>query len=119
MILFFLIAILSFVVQLFLPWWSLAVVSFGSAFFWGKKAVQSFFAGLLANGLVWLLMAVFIHFTRGDIMTNRISQLLNLPSSSILYLVAFLVAGLVGGLAGVSGYYLKSIVNPAKQVGAS
>ena len=110
MILFFLIAILSFLLQLFLPWWSLAIASFGCAYSFGKKATQSFFAGLLGCGIVWLLMALFIHFSNGDLMTNRIGELLKLPSSSILYAASFLVAGIVGGLAAVSGYYLKAIV---------
>ncbi|MFI5135694.1 MAG: hypothetical protein ACHQD9_07565 [Chitinophagales bacterium] len=119
MFLFFLIAILSFLFQLFLPWWSLAIVAFGCAFFLGRKSVKSFSAGFLASGIVWLLMALFIHFTKGDLMTNRISQLLSLPSSWLLYLITFLIAGIIGGLAAVSGFYLKSIVSDRRISSAS
>ena len=118
MLLFFLIAILSFLFQLFLPWWSLAIVAFGCSYFVGKKAAQTFFAGFLACGMVWLLMALFIHFSKGDLMTDRIAELLSLPSSSILYVAAFLIAGIVGGLAAVSGYYLKSAMNERKSISA-
>ncbi len=110
MMLFFLIAILSFLVQLFLPWWSLAVVAFGCSFFLGRKATLTFFTGMLASGLVWLIMALYIHFTHGDIMTDKIAALLALPSSFILYPASFIIAGIVGGLSAVSGFYLRSIV---------
>ena len=114
MLLFLLIAILSFLSQLFLPWWSLAIVSFGCSYFLGKKSVQTFFTGFFACGIVWLVMAIFIHFSKGNLMTNRIAELLSLPSSSILYVASFLIAGIVGGLAAVSGFYLKSIVRQNK-----
>ena len=118
MILFLLIAILSFLAQLFLPWWSLAIVAFVCSFFLGKKATQSFIIGSLACGLVWLVMALFIHFSRGDLMTNRAAELFSLSSSWILYPVTFLIAGIVGGLAAVSGYYLKSAMNERKSISA-
>src|ERR1044071_6758395 len=114
MLLFFLIALLSFLIQLFLPWWSLAIVAFGCSFFLGKKAAQTFLIGFLACGLVWLLIALFIHFAKGDLMTNRIAVLLSLPSSWLLYLISFLIAGIVGGLAAASGFYLKMILRGKK-----
>jgi hypothetical protein len=114
MLLFFLIAILSFLTQLFLPWWSLAIVAFGCSFFLGKKAAQTFLIGFLACGLVWLLMALFIHFSKGDVMTDRIAVLLSLPSSWLLYLISFLIAGIVGGLAALSGFYLRMIMKDKK-----
>lgn len=116
MFLFFLIAVLSFLIQLFLPWWTMAIVAFSGAFFYGKKAALTFAAGLLACGVVWLLMALYIHFTHGDLMTDRIAVLLKLPASWILFPVSFFIAGIVGGLAAVSGYYLKTIVNDRKKV---
>jgi hypothetical protein len=116
MMLFFLIAILSFLVQLFLPWWSLAVVAFACSFMLGRKAATTFFTGMLASGLVWLIMALYIHFTRGDLMTDKMAVLLALPSSLILYLASFFIAGIEGGLAAISGFYLRSIVRDRKPV---
>lgn len=116
MILFLAIAFVSLLLQLFLPWWSLAIAAFACSFFLGKRAAASFSAGLLGCGLVWLLMALYVHFTKGDIMTDRIAMLLNLPSSWILFASVFLISGIVGGLAALSGYYLKAILRPGNPV---
>jgi len=110
MILFFLIAVFSFFLQLFLPWWSMTIVAFAISFLLGKKLWPVFFSSFFACGIVWLLMAVYIHFTNGDIMTNRIAQLLSLSSSVMLYVGAFLTSGIVGGIAGLAGFFLKEIL---------
>lgn len=115
MLLFFLIAVLSFLLQFFLPWWTLAIVAFGCAFFLGKKSVPSFLSGFFGCGIVWLLMSLFIHFTKGDVMTNRIVELISLPDSWIIYFITFLVAAIVGGLASISGFYLKMIISSKKE----
>ena len=116
MILFLIIAALSFFVQFFLPWWSMAVVAFAAAFLLGKKAMHVFLAAFSGCGLVWLLLAVYIHFTRGDLMTNRIAVLLSLHGTLILYAGTFLVAAIVGGMAGLAGFYLREIFRPKKLI---
>ena len=110
MILFFLIAVFSFLLQLFLPWWSMTIAAFVISFLLGKKLWTVFFSAFLACGIVWLLMAVYIHFTKGDIMTSRIAELLSLSSSVMLYVGAFLTAGIVGGIAALAGFFLKEIL---------
>ena len=115
MILFFLIAVLSFVAQLFLPWWSMVIIAFVSSFFFGRNLRQSFFLPFLACGIVWLLMAATIHFTRGDLMTGRISQLLSLASPILIYLMTFLIAAIAGGVAGFAGYSLKILTRSSTQ----
>ena len=115
MILFFIIAVLSFVVQLFLPWWSMIIVAFGAAFFAGRKAGSSFLGGMLGCGIVWLLMSIFISVTKGDLMNGKIAELLQLPSPFLLFLVSFLIAGIIGGVAALSGFFLRAIVFPRSE----
>ncbi len=111
MLLFLLIAVLSFLVQLFLPWWSMMIVAFALSFLLGKKTAQVFIAAFSACAIVWLLMEIFIHATRGDLMTNRIAELLSLPASVLLYIATFVIAGVVGGVAALAGFFLKEIFN--------
>src|SRR5438105_9927251 len=99
MVLFFLIAIFSFLAQLVLPWWSMAAVAFAISFLLGKKSSSTFIFSFLACGIIWLLMAIYLHITRGDLMTNRIASLFSLHGSLMLYIGAFLIAGIVGGIA--------------------
>ena len=92
MMLFFLITIFSFLLQLFLPWWSMAIAAFVISFLLGKKPWQVFLAAFFACGIVWLLMALYTHFMKGDLMTNRIAGLLFLHGSLVLYIGVFLIA---------------------------
>jgi len=110
MMLFFLIAVFSFLIQLLLPWWSMAIAAFIVSFGIGKKPLSTFLSGFCACGLVWLLYALFIHFTKGDLMTERIAQLFTLPSSWLLYLITLLLAAIIGGFASWSGLSLKHLL---------
>ncbi|HYV94326.1 MAG TPA: hypothetical protein VE978_21305 [Chitinophagales bacterium] len=116
MMLFFLITIFSFLLQLFLPWWSMAIAAFVISFLLGKKPWQVFLAAFFACGIVWLLMALYTHFMKGDLMTNRIAGLLFLHGSLVLYIGVFLIAAIVGGFAALTGFYLKEIFKPKKLI---
>lgn len=106
-ILFLLIALLSGLLQLWLPWWSMILVAAGMSFLMGKTFLQTFLAGFFACGLVWLVYAVIITAANGSIMTDRIAILFSLPASWMLYVVSFLVAAIGGGLGAWLGYSLK------------
>jgi hypothetical protein len=122
MMLFLLIAIVSFLLQLFLPWWSMALAAFAISFLLapraphgGKKSLHVFFTAFFACGIVWLIMAFYIHFTKGDLMTNRIAELISLKGNSTLYIGTFLIAAIVGGFAALAGFYLKEIFQTTNQ----
>lgn len=116
MLLFLLIAIFSFLAQMILPWWSLAIVAFVLAFLLGKKSSKTFLSAFFGCGIVWLIMALYSHFAKGDLMTNRIASLLSLNGTVMLYVGSFLIAAVVGGLAALSGFYLREISKPKKLI---
>ncbi|MEO6167206.1 MAG: hypothetical protein ABIO46_13650 [Chitinophagales bacterium] len=109
MILFLLIALLSALLQLWLPWWSMMTAAILLSFFLGKNFRHAFFAGFFACGMVWLIYALAISFTAGNLMTDRIAVLFSLPASALLWLVSFLVAAIGGGIGAWLGYSLKKI----------
>ncbi len=111
------IAVLSFVAQLLLPWWSLALVAAGTCSWLGQKAGQSFGQAFIGAALVWAGYALLIHFQTAGIMTSRMNQLIFKSGSpaGILLLVPF-VAGLVAGLAGLAGYYIRQAMAPSQQI---
>ena len=102
------IAVLSLLAQLFLPWWSLAVVAFLVCFWRSPSAGRAFLQGFAGVALVWLIYAVIIHAQTDGVFTGRMSELLFKTNSAALPLLATAVlGGLVGGLAGLSGYLVK------------
>lgn len=103
-----LIAILSLLAQLFLPWWSLSIVAFGVCFWRSQRAGGAFLQGFAGVALVWLLYAVILHSRTDGVFTGRMSELLFKTNTTVLpLLVVTLLSGLVGGLAGLSGFFVK------------
>ncbi|ADB41624.1 hypothetical protein [Spirosoma linguale] len=103
-----LIAILSLLAQLFLPWWSLAIVAFGICFWRSQRAGGAFLQGFVGVAIVWLLYAGLLHAQTDGVFTGRMSELLFKTNTTVLpLLVVTLLGGLVGGLAGLSGFLVK------------
>ena len=91
--------LISFLLQNFLPWWTMAVVSFALGYFFGNKGFISFCAGFLGVGLLWLGMSLFIDVSTHSILTEKINKLLPLN----VFVLTTMIGGLVGGLASLTG----------------
>jgi len=105
-----LIALLSFAVGLYLPWWSLALVAFLVAILIHQRAGKSFLTGFLALFFLWGIMAFVIDQQNQQILSAKVSQMLPLGGSGIaLILVTGLIGGLVAGFAAMSGSYLRTV----------
>lgn len=103
-----LIAVISLLTQLVLPWWSLAVVAFGVCYWRSPSAGRAFLSGFAGVALVWLAYALLVHVRTDGIFTGRMSLLLFKVDNAILpLLVTAVLGGLVGGLAGISGFYVR------------
>lgn len=107
---FFLIAILSFLLQFFLPWWIIALVAFSVAFWKASSGGKAFLSGFLAIVLVWTIMASSIHIRTDGILSDRIAALFNLPSSILLIIITAFIGGLVGGMAALSGFFVRKLL---------
>ena len=105
-----LIALLSFALGLYLPWWSLAIVAFIVAALIHQHAGKSFLSGFLALFLLWGILAFIIDQKNQHILSHKISSLFSLGEGSmLLILVTGLIGGLVAGLAAMSGSYLRTL----------
>jgi hypothetical protein len=91
-----------------MPWWIIALVSFGLAFWKALNAQNAFIAGFAGIALGWLGYSVFIHLRTEGILTERIANVLPLHNSFLLILVTVLMGGLVGGMAALAGYYCRN-----------
>ncbi len=104
-----LIALLSFVCGLFLPWWAFALVAFLVSALIPLRPLAAFFAGFLAIFLLWGGMAWGIDWMNNSILSAKIAAILPLGGSVIaLILVTAFVGALVGGGAAVTGSFIKA-----------
>jgi hypothetical protein len=105
-----LIAALSFLAGLFLPWWSIAIAAFLVAALIPQSTGSGFLSGFLGIFLLWGLLAFWIDVKNNSLLSHKIAQLFPLGGNSILLiLVTALVGALVGGFAGMSGSALRPV----------
>ncbi|GAB4026030.1 hypothetical protein [Spirosoma koreense] len=103
-----LIAVLSLLVQLILPWWSLAIVAFLVCLWRSPAAATAFLYGFTGIALVWLGYALLIHLKTAGILTGRMSELIAKTHSDLIpLLITTILGGVVGGLAGLSGFLVR------------
>jgi hypothetical protein len=98
------ILIVAFVLELFMPWWSIAIAAFAAGY--ALKSKANFTAGLLGIGLLWLIKAWLLDFASAAPLTERVAAIFSL-NKPLLMLVTALIGGLVGGFAAMTGALLK------------
>lgn len=102
-----LILITSFLLNLFLPWWSIAIPGLIFGYWFNLKAMPSFGWGFLALFLLWGGQALYIHLSNDAILSSRIAEMLSLGSPILVVVITGLLGGLVSGLATLTGALVK------------
>lgn len=104
----FSLALLSFIVGLYAPWWSIALVSFAVSLCISQRPGASFLSGFMGIFLLWLMMALFINTANGSILANRIGGMLGVGEKPVLLaLITALVGGLVAAFAALTASYIR------------
>jgi hypothetical protein len=97
--------VLSFILQYYLPWWTMALGALAIGYVVKNKGYASFLAGFLGVGFLWLGMALFVDVATHSILTEKVNQLLPVNA----FLLTALVGGLVGGFAALTGSLLSEM----------
>ncbi len=98
------IIVVAFVLELFLPWWSIAVAAFAGGLIFNSKA--NFLAGFIAIAFLWTVKALLIESNAAATLTDRVASIFML-NKPLLFLVMALIGGLVGGFAAMTGAALQ------------
>jgi hypothetical protein len=102
-----LIAVLSFICGLYLPWWGFALAACLVSALIPQPPSRAFLSGFLALFLLWGGLALFIDTTNESILSKKIAFILPLEGNSLLLiLVTGLIGALVGGGAALAGSYI-------------
>lgn len=96
--------VICYVLQSFLPWWTMAVGAFTVAYLLGNKGFPSFAAGFLGVGLLWIGFAFYVDVLTNSILTEKINRLLPVNS----FVLTLMIGGLVGGFASLTGSLIRS-----------
>ncbi len=93
----------AFLLNLFLPWWSIAIPGLIFGYIFNKKAFTSFGWGFLALFLLWGGQALYIHIANDGILSTRIAEMLSVGSPILVILITAILGGMVSGLATLTG----------------
>ena len=98
---------LCFLLQYFLPWWTLVIGAMLGGYLFGNKGWVSFLSGLTAVGLLWFATAMFIDIQTQSILTEKVARLFPTKTPGLLFLLTSLIGGLPAGFAALTGSLLK------------
>lgn len=98
------IAALALILEMLLPWWSIAIAAFIGGLTLNTRA--NFLAGFLGIGLLWLAFALMMDVTSAAPLAERVSKVLFI-NKPLLMLATMLIGGLVGGFAAMAGGALR------------
>jgi hypothetical protein len=100
-----LIIVIAYVLELFLPWYSIAIAAFIIGY--AVRSRVSFLTGFVAIALLWSFKAMLIDYTSASDLADRVAQIFPVKQKIYLYLVMALLGGLVGGFAAMAGAALQ------------
>ncbi|MEM7110353.1 MAG: hypothetical protein AAF519_19150 [Bacteroidota bacterium] len=113
-----LIASISALGQLFLPFWSVAMVAFLIGFVIEGNGFSSFLSGFLGVGLLWATVALIIDVQTASLLSGKIASVLPFAGSvPLLILVTVLIGAVVGGFGALSGNMFRALFRKQKRTG--
>jgi hypothetical protein len=102
---FIIIFILAYLLELFLPWYSIALAAFIGGL---VNSRFNFFAGFLAVALLWTIKAGLIEAASSSDLADRVALIFPVKQKALLYIVMAVLGGIVGGFAAMAGSALRS-----------
>lgn len=103
MLLAVLVLITAFLLNLFLPWWCIAIPGLIFGYLFKENAAISFVWGFLALFLLWGGQSLYVHIANDGILSGRIADMLGVGSPLVVVLITAVLGGAVSGLATMTG----------------
>lgn len=92
-----------------LPWWYLLALGVLLGALLAQTTWKALLAGFAAGVLVWLTASFVQYFSNGEVITQRMTELIGLGSSSLLFVLTTFLGGLTTALGSWSGAHLRKV----------
>ncbi|WP_432713283.1 hypothetical protein [Pedobacter sp.] len=107
---FLIILIVSFLLQLVAPWWVVVIISFVTCAFVGKTAKVSLWSPFLAILLLWLGMALYKSIPNEHLLATRVGEMLMVKSWMLILILTGIMGGFAAAVSGFCGYHFRRAI---------
>ena len=107
---FLVILVASFLLQLILPWWVIVIISFATCGLIGKTAKLSLWQPFFAILLLWTGVALYKSLPNHNLLVSRIAEMFGLHAWWLILAVSALLGGFVAAVSGYCGYQFRKAV---------
>ncbi|MCX2431298.1 MULTISPECIES: hypothetical protein [unclassified Pedobacter] len=104
---FIVIVIICFFLQMIAPWWVIIVVAFATCGIIGKTGKIAFWHSFFAIGLLWIGYSLFKSLPNDNLLASRVAVMTGVKLWWVLLLVTGILSGLVAGISGYCGYQFR------------
>ena len=102
--------ILSFIAQLFLPWWVISILSFIVCYAVNPGKFLAFSGSMMAIFILWAVKAYVSEFNFDESISGLLGKILGNVSSNAVFFLTGLTGGLIAGLSGLLGTWTRDII---------
>ena len=106
-----LILIFGFLIQSFLPWWSILLVTGILALFFQLSTTQRFMAGFIGVFLLWGGYALYLNMQNNGILAEKMGMLFGGLGGMTLVLITAIMGGLFGGLGAMTSSFGSDLLS--------
>lgn len=111
---FIIIIILSFLLQLVLPWWIIVIISFVTCGLIGKTGKIALWAPFFAILLLWTGMALFKSMPNNNVLAMRVAVMFGVQSWWLILVLSALLGAFTAAISGYCGYHFRKAVLVSK-----
>ena len=109
---FLIILIVSFLLQLFAPWWVVVFISFITCAVLAKTGKSALWHPFLAILLLWAGMALWKSVPNEHLLANRVADMLMVKSWILILCLTAILGGFVAAISGFCGYHFRKALQP-------
>jgi len=107
---FLVILIASFLLQMVLPWWIILIISFATCGLIGKTGKLSIWSPFFAILLLWTGMALFKSLPNHNLLAGRVAEMFGLQAWWIILVLSVLLGAFAAAISGYCGYHFRKAV---------
>ncbi|NQW28147.1 MAG: hypothetical protein HQ474_09575 [Flammeovirgaceae bacterium] len=110
-----LIALFSYLLPFYLPWWSISISAGIICFLIPQRSFDSFNSAIIGSGLTWLTMTYQIDQNTNSFLSTKIASLMSLSDPIILIYLTGIIGALIAGFGALTGNTLRVLITKNKK----